>query len=949
MSIIKSYYVARAGNKAGVSYDSTSFEDITSFNPVFASTTPSVGVDPGNGNRIVFTGAAGGADILRMSVDSGVNLDTPGGTWSANYVNLNGGNGASISWLDSENIIISGNNGVIKSTDGGLTFNYVVPTEDFTTLYDDDITLARTYFSTTSLGLLALAKADGLVSTKLYKTTDGGINWTEITTYTPTNIYASITDLWISEDGLKIIGVTKTGVFRSTNGGILFTYPLTFSVVNQAGYGSKITAVNNTVYYVSGGAGAIYKTINGGVSWTQQRIGLTSDTVFGLHFYNDTSGFIAISDRLYSTTDSAVTIQEISNIGTTVVELTSIEYNCGECPPSYTKTAIDTCSGIERLPDQCGPGFAYVEEINSCVGGDDCPPTEIVFVLDVGGSVTSPPQGTEQVEMQAFLQAIVNAPNVQATLISGVLKLGFCVFAGDAPTTSGYTLDLTSDIPSINAYIANFINLDPSGGTNTSAGFERGTGILFGTNSSITAGKKIILVTDGFAASLPLNASTDTFVISNNDGLSNTWTITNNTTPPCGRQNGASNPTDCTRCEIYTTAMEIADYIKNTLGVDLTLAILTGQTPVNLNDILTEVQNPGGSPTVEAYLTYRAYVTGYLDQMTHMFPLSQDPTSTWYIGDDAYKPPSPIAGGHLSQIGLTNQNTGISFGRLIYGPQASTTPGMADGSTRMANYSSNASQVWPALPGIYGTQTTPAISVTKSTFDPYGLWDCNLPGDLPNPYAPMCGTKPNGDLDLYVSSFADAATQLAPEIAASLCSTAIEVVCPVGCTLVKTIENATCDCPKTLIIPSCVYSIYSCDNLSNPIYCTTNDLSSDVGNVVNISIDGSPIQGCFKIGFSDKDYCDQYTNIGVTDTYISCEDCQPKAYKLTTCAENSNISIYTIQEDMLDYVDKVVVLTDYPKLCWSVTEELLIGGETIQTVVVSQDYPDCPCCFEYQH
>jgi hypothetical protein len=213
----------------------------------------------------------------------------------------------------------------------------------------------------------------------------------------------------------------------------------------------------------------------------------------------------------------------------------------------------------------------------------------------------------------------------------------------------------------------------------------------------------------------------------------------------------------------------------------------------------------------------------------------------------------------------------------------------------------------------------------------------------------MCGNKPDGSLDIYVSSFADAATQLAPAIAAAICSSAIEVVCPEGCTLVKTIENATCDCPKTLIIPSCVYSIYSCDDLSNPIYCTTNDLSLDVGNVVNISIDGSPITGCFKIGFSDKDYCDQYNNIAVTDTFISCEDCQPKAYKLTTCAANSNISIYTEQTDMLDYVGKVVVLTDYPKLCWSVTEDILVGDEEIQIVTVSQDYPDCECCFEYQH
>jgi len=282
---------------------------------------------------------------------------------------------------------------------------------------------------------------------------------------------------------------------------------------------------------------------------------------------------------------------------------------------------------------------------------------------------------------------------------------------------------------------------------------------------------------------------------------------------------------------------------------------------------------------------------------------------------------------------------------LIYGVDAITLAG----ATQMASYSSVTSQPWPALPSIYGTSSTPTISVTSSQFNPYGLWDCNEVGDPPNPYAPMCGNKPDESLDLYVSSFADAATQLAPAIAAAICSSAIEVICPEGCTLVKTIENATCDCPKTLIIPSCVYSIYSCSDLSNPVYCTTNDLSLDVGNVVTISIDDEPITGCFKIGFSDKDYCDQYTNIGVIDTFISCEECQPKAYKLTTCAANSDISIYTDQIEMADYVGKSVVLLDYPKLCWYVAEELSTSDPVFQLVTVSEDYPDCECCFQYQH
>jgi hypothetical protein len=987
MSIVKSYYVARAGNKAGVSYDSQNFEDITSYNGVFAGSVPSVGIDPTNGNRILFTGAVSGADIIRVSTDSGVTLNTPGGNWTSNFINLNSNNGASISWLDLDNIIISGNTGIFKSTDAGLTFNYVVGTQDFPTLYGDNVTIARSYFATESLGILALSKADGLVPTKLYKTTDGGINWTLMLSYTPADIYTPITDMWMSEDGSKIIGVTKLGVFRSTNGGSLFTYPLIYSVVNQAGYGSKITRVSDTVLYVSGGSGLIYKTINGGVSWTQQRIGSLSDTIFGLHFYSNTSGFVAIGQQLFHTTDSAVTLQEISNIGTTVVDLVSIEYNCGDCPPGYTKSAIDTCSGVDVKPDSCGPGFAYIEEINACVGQGDCPPIDLVFSIDLSSSVNCT---VELPGVKNLIEGILNYQDltvdppidIQGLLNDDKLRVGIVTWGQNSPakwtggsgstsngcvaTTSNENLGLTNDYAAI---FSNFDNIDglASSGTNTPLGlWEARNVILNSPNSRPEAVKKIIMITDGIPSAVdnvppPYDTAQGWTTNTLGDASMVTYTINNqnpNATPntatgagiAAGKCSGLSTFTDCSRCSVYARTMEIANFIKTVDNIKLSFAILaevTGGKDWRTWPDLAPYNFPG--PSYEAVVTYKALIEGKLKHRTELFPPSVDPTSPYYVAE-GYQAVNPKLNGNMWTLGLTGQPVesavGIPIGRLISSP-ASSGQGYAP-------FTTDPGGTWPdinticAVPNAYGSgatyigATTSAVAWNPSTF----IWDCP---DANPQYVPACSLKPDGTPDVYVSTFQEAVNEIAPALAIGLCDSSFEVQCDEGCTIVKTVENVRCECPKSLSIPPCVYNIYSCDDLSNPIYCTTNDLSLDVGNVVNISIDGSPITGCFKIGFSDKDYCDEYTNIAVTDTYLSCDECQPKAYKLTTCAENSNISIYTEQEDMLDYVGKVVVLTDYPKLCWSVTEELLLGDEEIQTVTVSQDYPDCPCCFEYQH
>jgi photosystem II stability/assembly factor-like uncharacterized protein len=947
MSIIKSYYVTRAGANAAYSTDLLPFVDIPGYSSVFSGATGSIGVDPSNGNKVIFTGRVGSSDVIRVSTDNGTTLNTPTGDWGSFPINVNS---ASISYIDSQTIIIVGLDGMFKSLDGGDSFYFVADCPSFAVLYGDAVAYSSAYFAAENVGMLALSKGNGVLNTKIYKTLDGGANWTYMSNYAPADETKPITDMWLSPDYTKFIAVNSQQVIRSTNGGSVFTYPLTFTFPNTAGTGAKLSIVSSSIMYAGGGAGAVYKSINGGISWTQQRIGLPSDIIIGMYFYDATNGYVCINDVVYKTSDSGVTLTQISTTPSTVVDIKGVNYECGTCPDTYTKVAHDTCEGTSVSPDQCPEGSTYDPVENICVLSDNCPETDVMFILDMGGSVI----GTERTDMVDFLSNVVAATNITDGLNNGLIKMGFCVFAGSAPTGPTYTLDLTSDIAAINNYITTVLpgvtTGTLSGGTNTAAGFETATNMIYDPLTATPgANKKMILVTDGAPVSLtpsgvaPL-APSYSFTLDNQAGTSQTFTVTLDTTPPCGRQ---ANPagsadnllTDCDKCAIFENAMEMSDYLKSTFDVHITVAILVGRyqnnSGVELTDIRTitpSFSNPGNAPTIEAYITYRANILGQVDMQTHIFPPSQDPTSPYYVAS-GYMPPNPIVGGHLGLSGMTGVTEGVSFGRLIYGLQSSV--------LNVGPYSSSPSQ-WPQLPSIYSTITT--NQAVGSGFQPYAMNQC-----LPSTYAPMCSYNDSGEPDAYVSYFDNADEVLAPQIAAGICITSLPVDCGEGCTPVPYETNVRCECEKTLVIQPCIYNIYSCDDLDTPLYCTTNDLSLDVGNVVNLSIDGSPITGCYKVAFSDKDYCDTYTNIAVTATFLSCTDCNPTIYQLTTCADNSNISIYTKQEDIADYLGKVVVLLDYPKLCWTVSLPTQTVTDELQTVTVSQDYPDCPCCFEYQH
>lgn len=945
MSLVKAYYTTRASGEAGYTNNGNDFENIPSIPSEFGGGGSCVGIDPNNGNKVIFAGNPNPSTgtIIRTSNDNGNTLDIPIGDWISFDINVDPGQGSRVIVLDSNISYIYGTGGLYKSIDGGNTYNIV--NSDFASLYASTISFVKLHMSDELNGIIGFSNPGATPNpqVKLLQTNDGGITWTTVVGFDALLSIDQICGVHLSSDGTKMVVVGKSQIYLSTDSGATWSVAQVFSPVSTTVYGTAFDAINDLVMFAMGGNDTIYMTVNGGINWTLQSSSPGNNSHL-FSFYSETEGYTSRYNnslgvhQILRTFDAGVTWQVADNIGGTALDLQAVFYNCGECPPGYIKNNnLDQCDGKSLGPNLCPPGFNYDVPSGTCIGTQDCPLSEIVFILDLGGSVSA----QERTDMIAFLQSVVSAPNILAGLQNSSIKLGFCTFSVAAlpGNSQDNPLFLTNNIIDINNYITSLSGLAQGSGTKTLDGFVTGTQIIFGAGSDPNAVKKFILVTDGFPASI--TGSSQTFALSNNAGVSNSWTITSSTGSPC-RDSGAYS--DCTRCDIYETSMEMADFIKNSLNVNITLAILTATTPTSLNTVLLPSQNPSLAPTVEAYLTYRAIVEGYLDQMTHIFPPSQNSASPYYVDSiDGYQPPNPIAGGNLGLTGLTNVPTGIPFGRLIYGP--------AQSNTNYSLFSTSSGGFWKALPAAYTDSITgnPSLSITNSTFSPAGIWNCNAPGDPANVYAPMCSYKSSGDLDAYISSFADAADQLAPQIAEGICSNTINVSCGEGCEVVVVGNNAQCECPKTVFITPCIYNIYDCQDLTTPLYCSKNDLSAYIGFdiVVKIEIDGNPIDGCFVIAVSDIDYCDplDVSNVNVSEQFTTCEECAPLAVRLTSCY-NEEIYIQVESEVLYNNIGKSVELFEYPGFCWRIDVEPEFPTELVP-VTIKKIYDDCDCCKQY--
>jgi photosystem II stability/assembly factor-like uncharacterized protein len=178
---------------------------------------------------------------------------------------------------------------ILKTTNGGATWTKLP--------FDPGYRTYSVFFHNENVGYVGVQGPTGL-----YKTTNGGQDWTQLNTGTggSTNI---IYDIKFYDDNLGFAVYSSGQVARTTDGGGSWTPVSVFTAA--AAY--EIFIVNSNVMYVCGAGGRVSKSINGGASFFQATANLNSSILWGMHFFDENTGFIAgSSGRLFKTTNGSV-------------------------------------------------------------------------------------------------------------------------------------------------------------------------------------------------------------------------------------------------------------------------------------------------------------------------------------------------------------------------------------------------------------------------------------------------------------------------------------------------------------------------------------------------------------------------------------------------------------------------------------------------------------------
>ena len=167
--------------------------------------------------------------------------------------------------------IAAAQGGVWKTTDAGITWTAL--TDYLGSLASGDVEIDPLnpevlYYGTGELNY----SGDSQYGDGMYKTTNGGMNWTKIATTATVGSY--IAEIVIDYNNTNNVYCTgNLGVFKSTNAGINWTSVLVFNSTSLI-----IDPVNPLILYAGSGnvSSQIYKSTDGGMIWTLLTNGLTT-------------------------------------------------------------------------------------------------------------------------------------------------------------------------------------------------------------------------------------------------------------------------------------------------------------------------------------------------------------------------------------------------------------------------------------------------------------------------------------------------------------------------------------------------------------------------------------------------------------------------------------------------------------------------------------------------
>lgn len=224
------------------------------------------------------TGTPGGSAFMKTT--------DAGSTWTVSYTNLNQ-QYYSMYFTSANTGFITGgdvfdNNGYIrKTTNAGGTWTLL------TTI--TNVTFTSVYFSSSTTGYVAGYKYG---TNTIYKTTNGGSSWTALNQGVKDYFAIWFTSL---NEGIAV----GRGVSRTVNAGTNWS-EITY---NAWEYNNSVSFANDTIGYVVGNGGILYKTTDGGQNWISKPSGTTNKLNAVLFLNPDTGFYAGASNTLCKTVD----------------------------------------------------------------------------------------------------------------------------------------------------------------------------------------------------------------------------------------------------------------------------------------------------------------------------------------------------------------------------------------------------------------------------------------------------------------------------------------------------------------------------------------------------------------------------------------------------------------------------------------------------------------------
>ncbi|MCO5171198.1 MAG: YCF48-related protein [Planctomycetes bacterium] len=222
-------------------------------------------LDPQDPQRLYVTSPGAGNQVFR-STDGGQ-------TWSPSTTGASGPVGAPRVHPTDGQIVLVGSggfvpgDGVFRSTDGGATWAQAsgLPA---------GATVPAIAFDPSSPGVVYAADATpevgGATGTGLYRSTDGGATWTHLAS---TSGFTTIMDVVVDPTGVVYVGGRDgLGVQRSADGGASFTPMHTGLTDLEVNALALDPSAPLTLYAGTDAGGELFRTTDGGATWSQRAI-----------------------------------------------------------------------------------------------------------------------------------------------------------------------------------------------------------------------------------------------------------------------------------------------------------------------------------------------------------------------------------------------------------------------------------------------------------------------------------------------------------------------------------------------------------------------------------------------------------------------------------------------------------------------------------------------------